>query len=403
MSDRARTVLLVVSAVVVLVVAGVLARRATYFDRTRDHSSLRTNPWGTKAWRELLAAAGVPGETWGVPLTELSREVDMLVVLDPTIPVTDGEREALLQWVRDGGRLVLAPGERGVPGRRSGSAMIAIEELLLALGLSERRGVSAQQELARPARHGDLTADVHSVLVPTGRRLELAPLLAQADVSQPEIVLSDTHGTAAAVTRVGEGNAIVLCEAEMLSNAVLSKADNVVFAANLAFAGGAPNAVYFDEYHHGFFASRGVFAGPQVDERPFWYSVVAVLFVAAVYALGRAKRLGAPAAGPDDPRRPAAEYVRAFARVYARARASDAAAGMLLQGLRRRLARAAGVPASAPDEALLAGLTRIGVPRDTVADLLSGLQRARAETPGERELLALAREVATCERMVGHG
>jgi len=58
------------------------------------------------------------------------------------------------------------------------------------------------------------------------------------------------------------------------------------------------------------------------------------------------------------------------------------------------------VPASAPPEAVLAALNARGLAATGVADLLSRLDDAGSGIGG-RELLALAREVARYERMLG--
>jgi len=79
------------------------------FDPTRDHSSLRANPWGTKAYRQLLERCGVRAETWNKPLDKLDSSVKLLMILGPERSLSEDERKGLLDWVREGGRLVLAP------------------------------------------------------------------------------------------------------------------------------------------------------------------------------------------------------------------------------------------------------------------------------------------------------
>ena len=55
-----------------------LVTHAQNLDRVVDHSSSRTNPWGTKAVRELLGQRGVTTRTWGAPWTRLADYVDVL-------------------------------------------------------------------------------------------------------------------------------------------------------------------------------------------------------------------------------------------------------------------------------------------------------------------------------------
>jgi hypothetical protein len=167
----------------------------------------------------------------------------------------------------------------------------------------------------------------------------------------------------------------------------------------VVFAGGAPDEVFFDEYHHGVITGEGVFAGPEVDTTPFRHTALALLAVAAIYAVGRSRRFGAPEAETDQGRRSSGDYVRALAQVYHRARAASASASMLAGGLRREAAAAAGMPATADDSALAGALDARGLPGEEIAELLGRLEGA-GEDMTDDELLRLAQQVAHYERML---
>lgn len=399
MSYRARQVALLVGAAALLFVVAALAHWHSGFDAVRDHSSLRRNPWGTAAWRTLIEHSGVPTATWDRPLTALTPEVEMLVMLAPVYQLAPEETAALFAWVRAGGRLILAAAAQATTGGAFTAQSDAAHQLLARLGLEAYPGPRADAAVAAGA--GDpLTADVRAVHIPGGLRLAMTGAgPAEPDDITIHTLLGTPDAAGMMVAAVGDGRVIVLAEAETLGNAALRRNDNVVLAANLIFADGAPGCVYFDEYHHGIRRTEPTPARP-VDVRPLRHAALALMAVLVVFALGRARRFGAPARPADDRRVRGSDYVRAFAAIYARAGAAAPAAAMLRERLRQELARAAGMPASASDERLLAALQQRGRPTGGLAELLERLRDAADGKPGARELLELARAVAHYERML---
>lgn len=398
MNDRLRLVLWLGITAVAFIAIAFIAGRGAAFDFTRDHSSTRANPWGTKAWRELLERSGVQTQSWLQPLTELGDDEVCLVLLSPVLPVTLEERMALANWVEAGGRLIVAPRGRvatGLSGGLPGSG--GMEELLAGFGLRVFRQSRADREVGRLVED-PLTRDVETIHVPG--ELRLRGLHLPAAVAERTALFGEEE--AAAVVRVsfGAGTVIALCEAEMLGNADLREVDNVILAANLVFADGAPRVVHFDEYHNGLAASREVPEPPEVDVGPVRNTALALLGIAALYALGRSRRFGAPSRERDVGVRTADEYVRALAGIYSGARSSGAAAAMLADGLRRRALRAAGLPPGAERVTLERALVRRGLPGREIDRLLDELGAAAERSSGEKQLLTLAQRVARYERML---
>jgi len=413
----------------VFVAVSVVGQSRGAFDPVRDHSSTRTNPWGTKAYRDLLERCQVRTETWDRPPDELDETVKLLMLLDPQLPLTSEQSEALLEWVHAGGRLVFAPfgGDMDAPrvGHReegwriwaghSGRLLLASLGLVLVPGGEpEARG--------RVQEASSLTADVRHVIIPSSFRLEHVPdeqrlrgQLRKLAVGEQE--LADLKVLKGATLRTdlsckgepvvvtigwGRGRVHVLADVEMLANRQISSGDNVVLAANLVFADGAPERVHFDEYSH-FLGCAGCVFGAgrdKVDARPVWWTVWALIAVAAVYALGRGWRFGAPVVKDQRARRPTSDYVRAFADLYSQARAGNAALEMLAAAYRRRLAQAAGLAPFADPLRVAQGLSRKGLPGDDMVQLLSTAQLRSQETIDEAELLRFARAMANYERML---
>lgn len=396
MSERWRLGMGLVAAALLLFAVALLAHRHASFDSVRDHSSLRRNPWGVAAWRALVERSGVPTATWDRPLTELDADVQMLVILAPVHDIAPGELDALLAWLRAGGRLVVAATARSSPGGALAAEPDASDDLLRRLGLSASPAPRADATVA-PVAEDPVTADVRALRVPGGLRLSTRGERGERGPSSAVVLVGEGDGAAVMAVTVGRGRALALAEAEMLANAVLRRDDNVVLAANLVFAGGAPARVHFDEYHHGV---RGGEPEPErtVDVRPLRNAALALLAVLIVFAVGRGRRFGAPRGGTPDRRPRAADYVRAYALMYARAGAAGAAAGMLHRRLRHELARAAGLPVSADDARLAAELEHRGVSSEGLRALLTHLRDAADRPLTGRELVELARAVADYER-----
>ncbi|HUS80430.1 MAG TPA: hypothetical protein VM283_04120, partial [Armatimonadota bacterium] len=202
---------------------------------------------------------------------------------------------------------------------------------------------------------------------------------------------------------LGRGVVHVLADVEMLCNSQIGRNDNMLLAANLVLAGGAPDMVYFDEHHRA--ASERTLLGPpeeatpEVDPRPVRWMLYGLLAVAALYAAGKAQRFGAPLPPAGEERRSADDYVRALAGIYASAHAGDAALGMLAADLRRRMAAVAGTSPTAPPQRLGERLSRRGLPGAEMARLLADLEVPR-EPVSDPELVRLAREIAQYERML---
>ena len=98
----------------------------------------------------------------------------------------------------------------------------------------------------------------------------------------------------------------------------------------------------FDEYHHGFDASRSL-SGATWDwtlRTPWGWAVLQLGAVGVLALLAAGVRFGPIRPGIARRRRSPLEHVRALATALAAARGHDVAIGLIVQGLRRRLSRA---------------------------------------------------------------
>ncbi len=406
MNERQRTIALLAGTLALVVAIGLIAPHGDGYDWTRNHSSLQKNPWGTAGYRELLDRFGVRTESWEQSLTELGPEVKTLMLLDLRSAISEDERKQLLDWVESGGRLVIAPfgdatslkslfssGPSGFAGYMNMTA------LLSDLGLELTDDGDANREGEVVTRSG-ITRGVNVVGVPSRYRLARAAHASPAreGIGEPRTDVAVDSQAVVMSLPVGKGMVHVLAEVEMLANTAIGKNDNAILAANLVFADGAPDVVHFEERRVEW-ACGADEDRPKVDARPLNHVMLALLLIAIIYAVGRAQRFGAPVPPDDDTRRARSDYVRAFAEIYARAQASEAATQMLATGFRRRMAHAAGTAPAAPIERIAERLDRRGLPGAEMAARRAKLEATGAH-PADKELIRLARRIADYERML---
>jgi len=274
-----RVILVLVAALTVFtVVSYYFGYRPNAFDPFEDHSSLRTNPRGTKALRELLAENGLTTKTLRRPLTHLPPDRGVLFLIGPHENLSAREIEGLLAWVAAGRHAVIAvEGKPGFP-FIAASPLYPSDRLLAHLGLGLVTTKVADVDVKVPRSDEPALQDVTMLHVPGPHRLVRLPTkgavrdflskLVKRRRGKPgerETVLPDIVplppdefeplvGSAkrgiVVMLRYGRGRVYVVCEADMLSNGWIRRADNVVLAANIAFAEGGRGPVYFDEYHH---------------------------------------------------------------------------------------------------------------------------------------------------------
>ncbi len=431
MNRRWRVVLILV--VLLGLFVGLLAYLYRGYDWTADHASFRTNPWGTKALRELCERNNVPTQTLQRPLDELADPTGaLLCIFDPTLTPTEDELAALEAWIRDGGHLILAVGDDTFSGGGCGSGSCSLygecgsNRILLAhLGLgTQSLGTPEQVVTLQAPNQGPWTADVTSIVVNSSRRLirltsaqqirehlrqiidedeevpQITPLV--ADYVEP--VVQDDAGVLVMNLQVGQGTIQVISDADIVANGQLGQADNAILAMNLIYSGGQPQTIYFDEYHHG--RSASPLAGKRLPSAPIFAALWAVLGCLGLYLAGSFWRFGQPVPLPSPSRRSVVEHVRAFAGLYQAARAGAAAVNLTARRFRWRLAQltALGPPAS-PEQLATACARTADIDPSALAELLIELQAITPDTKLSRiQTLDLIRRIAHFEEAIfDHG
>jgi Domain of unknown function (DUF4350) len=329
-----------------VVVAALLAVRPADQGNPLDPAS--TAPDGTKALVEILDQLGarvsvssdIPVSGGGTALL-LSDDLD------------DDGRAGLLQWVRQGGTLVIAdPGSPVTRLEVAGETSLGFVDA----PLQPRCGVQALRDVRRVSAPGGVV-----FRVPAG---------AQGCFPRGD-------GAWLVVQPLGDGTVVRLGGASALVNQEIGEVDNAVLVASLlAPTGGDRVVVVRPPLPGGGSRGLGDLVAPRV-KLALWQLVVAF----ALLALWRARRLGRPVTERAAVRIPGSELVVAVGNLLQRARHRRQAAELLADDLRRTLAERLGLPASAPPEQVAATVAaRTGLGHDRVlAALRPGGPRDEAE------------------------
>jgi len=359
--DRTTVTVVVAALVLGAVYWAVVSLAQDFYDTTAPmYSIYNTKTNGMSVYFRYLGELDLKPKVLS-NIDTLPKDATIIVAGPFEIQPTAEDRKRFAEWVRGGGRLVLAGGEAGV--------MLTD----LDLGAAQASGlVDSRVAPSLPSAYARGVREVAS----GGDRLEpIAPAWAT--------LFADHAGSVLVSAAAGKGEVLWLAGAYPVSNAGMGKGDNAKLAVLLAAASG--DQVYFDEYHHGFTAEAGVWtrlgSGGQV-------AFVLGMFGLVALVLSRGRRLG-PALPPrDEPLARSAAYIASLAELYRKAGARAEALEALEDGLARALARRYGTAT--------AGLARQPAARDSI-------ERSRALRRGDitrDEFLTAARRLRRARREV---
>lgn len=360
MNRRPRRSVLVLIALAIVAVVGVLI--------AGPGPSPDAGPTGTLALMRFLPKMGIQVRTAG-------RHPDSgIFVLFSDLRSSDQD-DALLNWVRDGGTLVVAdPGSIALP-----DAGIDTPNLV-GLGSTLAPGCVTPET----AGVGRLTVE-----------------------GTDSVLATDTPGATGCFPKnggffeisypMGTGRLIALGGISPFTNAHLNQAGNATFALDL-FGGGtaAGGTVTFGDPVPPGTAPASLWATLPLAAR---IVLIQIVIAVVAYALVRARRFGKPAVEQLPAPVPASELVDAVGRLYRSSRAT-AFAGDQMRGytLRRlqSLTGSGGAPTAIDPEALSSTLAGVsGRDLDAVRRLVAGPPPANDE-----ELIAMGRELEELRRQV---
>jgi hypothetical protein len=306
-------------------------------------------PGGYMVLYRWLQALQLPVQRWEKDLRKLPREASVLLVAEPESVPTGGEIQALLEWLRRGGTLVVLASSR--------------TPFLTKFGLSPQLQLGRDQVEIRPVQPGPYTAGVRSMKARGDSWLEC---------ERPEAVFHawGKGGGVLAVMDEGKGRVIALPVPELFSNTALKEEDNARLALNLLLEHRQDGVILLDEYHHGYGRSLLAHLG---RSQALWPFLQGILLFLAIWALW-GRRFGPVRPLLVDARRSSMEYVRSMAGLFQRAGA-------------RRLALEAAIQWTRDE----AGKSLLEGDRSLQAALRSAEGRLKQRGWGDRDLLTAAR------------
>jgi hypothetical protein len=362
---RTRRLLVWVLIVVGIVVAAVVGSRRVDEGLPLDPAS--PGPSGTKALVDTLSEVGVKVSVTSELPT--GRGTALLLADD----LTEERRAQLLEWVWEGGTLVVADPFSPV----------------------------TRVELAGDTRIGFIQADLEPrcALPPTrhvGRVLAPGAVVFQVPPGA-QGCFPRGRGSWLVAEPTGAGTVVRLGGTSALVNREIGSADNAVLMVDLLSAGSVPGVtVLRPPAPGGGSKGLGELIAPRVK-----FALLQLLVAFLLLALWRSRRLGRPVTEPTAVRIPGSELVVAVGNLLQRARHQRQAAALLSGDLRRTLAERLGLPATAPAEQVAdTASARTGIERERV---LAALEPSMPRD--EAELVALGQAIDTIRTEVvsAHG
>ena len=269
------------------------------------------SPSGLNAVREVLKASGFEPTHRLQPLDKLTDD-DELIVLLPGAPVDKDNWPRLLEWVKKGGSVVVATGDKYIPP-------------WLGVAMSTMKATVHDADVGK----GFQMPPLH-VSIPELHRLELE--------GDNIATLLDRKGAPyAAWVGHGRGTIVVLADSYLMTNASLVAADNATFVVHLLAM--LSKKVQFCDELTGASSPSPMASVARGKLAPFLGQVAFLLILFFIYKGAAFGTLRDP---PAMSRRSFVEHARALGLQYAKARAKRHAfsmyAGYALDRLRERVA-----------------------------------------------------------------
>jgi hypothetical protein len=331
------------------------------------HSS---EPQGTRALSLWLSRLGYQTRTLEYQPFHVSENDQLLFMLFPSLDPTDSQIDEIVNWVRQGGTLVVASGIRNSLMDQLGAGVIQLDTQTIEVH-------PVQPTLSNPPV-GASNVDVYASLY--FRDPAWVPLLAGPT---NDVVV-------AGVRSEGDGEIIALTTGDPFSNGGLTQPGNTALVMNLLAMVPPGSGAVIDEYHHGF-TEQGTFTR-QLVHQPWGQAILLTSLLIFLFILATGRRLG-PAVRP---------YVHALKRT--RSEFAVTLASMLhqnghrewlrdryLEQQKRILGVKFRVPSNQPTPSFIEQIARRNPVAAELADPFRELESE--QVPDEGRLVALIREI----------
>jgi hypothetical protein len=319
-------------------------------------STYSTQPAGAQAAFRLLVRLRYPVRRWESPPTELDDDPEgvLLILAEPWQPPSAKEKDALANFVQDGGH-VLFTGD-------------AIREYFPDADLSNRVNSSSQKSFS---------SDLPTRITRGAKQINLKPQALWKTLDSDQLQLyGDEESPVVISWTYGEGNILWWAGSTPLTNAGITKDDNLAFFLNSVGQWNLerPYKIYWDEYFHGQRSSLWSY----VEKTSVKWSVWQLAILAFAVILTFSRRSGPVFVPPQVSRLSPLEFVDTLGGLYERAGAASSAISISAMRLRGLLTRHLGLPNNTANDVLAhAAATRLGWKEAELQEALSDAEAAR--------------------------
>ena len=346
-------------------------------------------------------------------LEKVPSDAKVWLLLDPETRFSRKEAEDLLGWIKKGNTLVLsAESVARLDGYGYGFEPIdnpGLKRLNGELKIAPDLDFAAVSTNAG-AREGTLPAlvDLKFDAVSNYRTGVKTTAVSgrKTKINRAHLALGSPVGGSLDRVDIGKGRVFVAPDGWMFCNYGLSKADNAILISNLLRVHTPGGAVYFDQRRHGDLKSDGTSQDDEPQSLTQWflrppvsYGILQLALVLIGAAILAGRRLGSPVGFQNGgPTTRASQFAGAMGSLLFKVKRPKAAARVIGENFRLRLARRIGLSASENDTILARRAHEVsGLPYELLERLLL---LSRAPSDGENAVLREAQEMENVLRVL---
>ena len=325
-------------------------------------SAHSTREDGVKAFYTLLAGQGIAVSTNEQRFQRESlAQVEVLVSLDPVVPVNAAEVMELRQYLEQGLILIsthiphgLIDTPNGLPKRSAGHSRKSIRRRSKSSDFKHSSVDSGNRGLP-------LARDIHTVCLRSEK-----VITPKDDPNSPVTgnpLFRDSIGLRIVEFPIGAGRLILLSDSSFLANEGLGRDDNAVLAVNLiahALPSESTQSLMFDEYHFAYGGSHqgmGILSALLLATPAGW-AVLCLALAGSLLLMYKGRQFGPRRDLVTETRRSKLDYIQAVGATYCAAQAHGLCLKHLYHEFRQKLAAHTGLPVTAANNVIITQLSR---------------------------------------------
>jgi hypothetical protein len=286
---------------------------------------------GLSALYEVTQQAKLPCVAWQKPYRELKTAGGILVIVSPSVSISQAELEQILKWVKRGNELIFL----------DDFLVESSHAILRSLGLHLIEGKPIGDTGFSPSRPIREFAHVSQLTVSARTR-----------VSGGRPLIEDEHGSLLTELDYGKGRILIGTVRGFCSNASITNAQNWPdFQFLLNWFNTAHGTIMFDERCHGFSSSSNLFFF--LLGEPAGYVFCQLMLLLAIAVVSQHQRFGQVQSSVQQRKSSNLQFIEGFANTYQRVGGGLAALEIIVQDFRVWLCRQLNVSPHAADADLV--------------------------------------------------